>query len=174
METADRENQRKETPAPSRQAADTMTISAQLVSFNRCMALERVGGDEELLREVVQLFLTEYPELFGQLTRAVEYGDATQVERSAHTLKGSLSTIGAEIAAHNAFMLEVMGRTRQLEGAGDQLRRLSQALSLLCDELARASYVERPRPRRTSLGHPPTRRYTAHRDSAPARHPRSP
>ena len=114
-----------------------MTISAQLVSFNRHMALDRVGGDEELLREVLAIFLTEYPELVGKLEQAVERGDAVLLERSAHTLKGSLSTIGAEIAAHNAFLLEVMGRAGQLEGAGEQLRQLGESLSTLREELAR-------------------------------------
>ena len=123
---------------PVDKRTEGMKISAQLVSFNRYMALDRVGGDEELLREVVQLFLGEYPELLAEIEQAVTKSDALRLERAAHTLKGSLSTIGAEIAARDALQLEVMGRTHQLEGAAGQLVRLNQALSDLCTELERA------------------------------------
>jgi HPt (histidine-containing phosphotransfer) domain-containing protein len=96
-----------------------------------------VGGDEELLREVLQLFLSEYPNLFDDVQRAVEQSNASSLERAAHTLKGSLSTIGAEFAAQTALSLELMGRTGQLDGASEQLGNLNMALTRLATELRR-------------------------------------
>jgi HPt (histidine-containing phosphotransfer) domain-containing protein len=121
----------------ARSDARNMGISVQLLDFNRYVALDRVGGDEELLREVLQLFLSEYPNLFDDVQRAVEQSNASSLERAAHTLKGSLSTIGAEFAAQTALSLELMGRTGQLDGASEQLGNLNMALTRLATELHR-------------------------------------
>jgi HPt (histidine-containing phosphotransfer) domain-containing protein len=121
----------------ARSDARNMGISVQLLDFNRYVALDRVGGDEELLREVLQLFLSEYPNLFDDVQRAVEQSNANSLERAAHTLKGSLSTIGAEIAAQTALSLELMGRTGELDGASEQLGNLNMALTRLATELHR-------------------------------------
>jgi HPt (histidine-containing phosphotransfer) domain-containing protein len=121
----------------ARSDARNMGISVQLLDFNRYVALDRVGGDEELLREVLELFLSEYPNLLEDVQRAVQQSNAKSLERAAHTLKGSLSTIGAEIAAQTALSLELMGRTGQLDGACEQLGNLDMALRRLATELHR-------------------------------------
>jgi HPt (histidine-containing phosphotransfer) domain-containing protein len=112
-----------------------MAFTAQLMSFNRHLALDRVGGDEDLLKEVLQLFLEECPQLMAQVNQAVETGDPRRVEQSAHTLKGSLSTIGAELGASKAQTLESMGRSRDLEGCRQALEQLHQSVNRLCTEL---------------------------------------
>jgi HPt (histidine-containing phosphotransfer) domain-containing protein len=110
-------------------------MSAHLPDFNRLAALDRVGGDEELLREVVELFLVEHPHLMRDVEDAVQHKDAARLERAAHTLKGSLSTIGAEGAARAALQLEIAGRSGQIDGVGPQLEQLGQALGRLCGQL---------------------------------------
>ena len=112
-----------------------MGFAAQMLSFNRHLALDRVGGDEVLLKEVVQLFLIEYPQLLQQIEQGVNESDAGLLERSAHSLKGSLGTIGAEIAANSAFALELMGRTRNLDGAPERLAQLQSSVGRLHLEL---------------------------------------
>jgi HPt (histidine-containing phosphotransfer) domain-containing protein len=114
-----------------------MDTSLQLVHFNRALALDRVGGDEELLREVAHLFLREYPNMLGQIREAVSSGDARRVMEVAHTLKGSLATIGAENGAQTALILENMGRREELNGSADALVRLEASLSILQTELTR-------------------------------------
>jgi HPt (histidine-containing phosphotransfer) domain-containing protein len=118
-----------------------MGLTAQMLSFNRHMALDRVGGDEDLLKELVELFLVEYPQLLQQIEQGVNEANAGLVERSAHSLKGSLSTIGAEIAANSALALELMGRTRNLDGAGERLAELQSSVGRLHLELV--TMVER-------------------------------
>jgi HPt (histidine-containing phosphotransfer) domain-containing protein len=114
---------------------DHISFTAQLMSFNRHIALDRVGGDEELLKEVVEIFLMEYPQLMGMVTEAVGKQDALLLERAAHSLKGSLSTIGAEVAANCALALEMMGRTRKLDGCETVLAELQSSVSQLHLEL---------------------------------------
>jgi HPt (histidine-containing phosphotransfer) domain-containing protein len=112
-----------------------MAFTAQLMSFNRNVALDRVGGDVDLLKEVVEIFLIEYPQLLELVSEAVAKQDAGLLERSAHSLKGSLATIGAELAANRALVLEMMGRNRQMDGSVAALSELQSSIGALHTEL---------------------------------------
>ena len=114
-----------------------MRTSELLHTFNRETALDRVGGDDELLREVVELYLSEYPGLLVQIEGAVRAQDAFRLQHAAHTLKGSLATLGAEAAAHQALELEIMARNENLRGAPATLSRLLDALDGFHGELGR-------------------------------------
>ena len=52
---------------------------------------ERLGGDAALARELVDIFLTEYPKLLQTLRASVETGEAHAIQRAAHQLKGSIA-----------------------------------------------------------------------------------
>jgi HPt (histidine-containing phosphotransfer) domain-containing protein len=103
--------------------------------IDREVALSRVGGDVELLKEIADLFLDDYPKLVAELREAVSAGDATRVERTAHGLKGSVSNFGAQAATNAALSLEKLGRARQLEEAAKVLQTLELALAALRPEL---------------------------------------
>lgn len=111
----------------------------QLAVFNRSLALDRVGGDEDLLREVAQLFLQEYPSLLVQIEEAVARDDAGRVMEAAHTMKGSLATLGAEAGTQIALQLETMGRHRTLDGSRKTCRALAEQLSELECELQKVA-----------------------------------
>src|SRR3954452_14567936 len=102
---------------------------------NREAALDRVGGDEELLAEIAQLFLEDYPRILIEIVTALNAGDAAALEHAAHSLKGSVSNFGAEPARLAAFELEKIGRSRDLSGAPDAYDRLDQIFALLKPEL---------------------------------------
>jgi PAS domain S-box-containing protein len=100
-------------------------------AVNWSAALERVGGDGPLLRELVQMFQEEGPKLLAQLRLAVDRRDAAEVRRLAHTLKGSLTQFGAQPASAAARHLEMLGRDGNLTTAGEAYGRLAQALQRL-------------------------------------------
>jgi HPt (histidine-containing phosphotransfer) domain-containing protein len=52
-------------------------------------------GEADVLGEILNLFLDEVPKKIDSLRRAVTTGDALQVQRIAHSLKGSSGNIGA-------------------------------------------------------------------------------
>jgi HPt (histidine-containing phosphotransfer) domain-containing protein len=110
-----------------KQAADTV--------FDRAVALSRVGGDEELLKEIAVLFLEDYPKSLIELHLAIEAGDARRVERTAHGLKGSVSNFGARPAVDAAMELETLGREQEMAEVEPVLRTLEQALAALRPEL---------------------------------------
>lgn len=111
---------------------DAITSTAVL---DRTVALSRVGGDAELLKEIAQLFLSEYPSMLEQLREALAAGDAKLVERTAHGLKGSVANFGAPAAVEAARMIEVLGRAQQLAEVQQVLRTLELALATLHPEL---------------------------------------
>jgi two-component system sensor histidine kinase/response regulator len=110
-------------------------MTTPVASIDRDVALSAVGGDVELLKEIAALFLREYPKLLAELRDAVARGDAKGVERTAHGLKGSVSTFGTNPAVKIALKLETMGRALELSDAERVLRTLETALASLRPEL---------------------------------------
>jgi CheY-like chemotaxis protein len=76
--------------------------------------LDRVGGDRELLHDMVQLFLEHYPPLLSELRQAVARRDAAAIQRLAHTLKGSVGNFGTQVAYQAALELETLAREGRL------------------------------------------------------------
>jgi HPt (histidine-containing phosphotransfer) domain-containing protein len=100
-------------------------------AFDLAAALERVDHDEDLLAEIAGLFLKDAPEMLAAVAGAVAVGDADAVNRTAHRLKGSILTFGAEHAATLALSLEEAGRNGALANAQADLARLAQAVARL-------------------------------------------
>jgi two-component system, sensor histidine kinase and response regulator len=110
-------------------------MSQGIMNLNRSVALERVGGDEELLREIAGLFLEDYPNLMGQIQQAVNANDAQGLERAAHSLKGSLSNFGSDAAYQASFDLEQIGRSKSLDRAAAALAQLELVMQQVGPEL---------------------------------------
>jgi two-component system sensor histidine kinase/response regulator len=110
-------------------------VASSEAVFDRAVAMSRVGGDAELLKEIALLFLDDYPKSLSELRQAVQVGDARQIERTAHGLKGSVSNFGARPAVDAASELETMGRAQQLIEVEQVLRTLELALAALRPEL---------------------------------------
>jgi len=110
-------------------------VEEQLRFLDEAVALSRVGGDRDLLREIVDLFLVDYPNTLENIRAAVSACDAVALEHHAHSLKGSVSTFGAEQAFEAALALESKGRNHDLSGVEDGLHQLESALQALRPEL---------------------------------------
>jgi HPt (histidine-containing phosphotransfer) domain-containing protein len=99
--------------------------------LNVAEALQRIGGDEELLREIAGLCLEEYPKLLGEIRSAIAARKSKDLEHGAHTMKGVVSNFAAENARQAAFALEMIGRSGDLNDAGTALTELEKALRAL-------------------------------------------
>jgi PAS domain S-box-containing protein len=113
---------------------DEETASPRCV-FNREEALERIEGDEELLNEIVGLYLDDCPEIVFRIEEAVKGEDSESLERAAHNLKGALKNLGADASSEIAEELERCGRERDLGGVKDLYERLKIELEHLKEEL---------------------------------------
>jgi signal transduction histidine kinase/CheY-like chemotaxis protein len=83
--------------------------------------LEVIGGDREALKELVQSFLDEGPDLVNRLRGAVEVNDAEALRRAAHTLKGSATDFGALTLASLCREIEAMGRASEVGAAANKV-----------------------------------------------------
>jgi two-component system, sensor histidine kinase and response regulator len=92
--------------------------------IDRAVILDRVGGDEELLREITAIFMEEYPSLIHEIEVAVHDSDAKRLEKAAHSLKGSVANFGAHRATQAAYRLETLGRRGELGDASVALNDL--------------------------------------------------
>ncbi len=79
--------------------------------------LERLGGDEGLFFEVIDIFLEEAPKSVEGLRAALAVGDSIGTERIAHSMKGELGYLGVEEVSQQARELEESGRNGDLERA---------------------------------------------------------
>jgi two-component system, sensor histidine kinase and response regulator len=104
-------------------------------SWNQAEALGRIEGDEELLHEVCKIFLEESPKLLQKLHDAIAAGDADEVMRAAHSLKGESSYLSASATCQAARQLEEMGRDKDLSGAGATFATLEREVASLHLEL---------------------------------------
>jgi two-component system, sensor histidine kinase and response regulator len=93
---------------------DPTLPTAPRIVWNMGETLERLGGDEKLFHEVIEIFLDDVPKHLASLGRAVAVGDAEAVEGAAHILKGELGYLGISEVSQMARELEEIGRNSDL------------------------------------------------------------
>jgi CheY-like chemotaxis protein/HPt (histidine-containing phosphotransfer) domain-containing protein len=99
--------------------------------FNEKMLLDRLDGDKELFREILQTFLQDAPLQIEKLKQALEEGDLSQTEKQAHSLKGAAMNIGGIALQAVAFDLEVSGKNRDLNQARPLMQKLNKEFESL-------------------------------------------
>lgn len=99
--------------------------------WNRSAALKNIGGDENLLNEIIQVFLAEFPALLSQIEQAICVNHSGLLELAAHNLKGQLGYLGAPDARETAHKLEAAARNGKLEGAIELLAEMQRQLAEL-------------------------------------------
>jgi CheY-like chemotaxis protein len=121
-------------PGPARATAPAAEAAPEVLDPKQ--ALKRVGGDAELLRELVGLFNADCPHLRAEIRQAVAAGDAPKLKRATHTLKGAVSNFGARLTVAAAERLEALGKKGDLTGAGEAAAVLEGELERLLPALA--------------------------------------
>ena len=109
--------------------------------FDRDWMLAQIGGDEDLMHEVIQIFIDSFDELHGEILAAVESGEPTRVREAAHAAKGAVGNFGAAEVVAAALALENAGKVADQAHFGklcSQLSPLMQQLrKVLEEELAK-------------------------------------
>jgi CheY-like chemotaxis protein/HPt (histidine-containing phosphotransfer) domain-containing protein len=123
-----------EPPAPT-PGASAPGEPAAGAGFDFSAALSYVGGDRALLDELLGIFAEDAPMRMDAIRMAIAGGDAQQLMREAHTLKGALKVLGAAAAAGLALHLENLGRDGDLSRAREAGAALERAMDRLNQEL---------------------------------------
>lgn len=85
---------------------------------------DRLGDDEELVADVIRLYLEDYPQRLDAIAAAIEARDFARVRAEAHTLKGSASSLAGGRVAEAARRLEEIAATGDAALAGQRLASL--------------------------------------------------
>lgn len=99
------------------------------------IALARVGGQMDLLKEIAVLFLDDCPRSLGEIHSAFQSGNAKDLEHAAHSLKGSVCNFGAPGVFAAAAELERRGRSGDITGAAELIAVVEERLGILGREL---------------------------------------
>ncbi len=123
-----------DSPEPAEGAAGA---PADINVFNREELFERLGDDEELVAEIVEIFLDDAPKQIAAIEAAVAAGDGTTIRDRAHALKGASANMGAAELRGKAEQMEMAGRDGRLDETAGLLDGIRESFARLREVLAR-------------------------------------
>jgi signal transduction histidine kinase/HPt (histidine-containing phosphotransfer) domain-containing protein/ActR/RegA family two-component response regulator len=104
-------------PATAVDSGDTYQRRGDSLNAGLDTVLQRVGGDEKLLRQMIRTFLRETPARLAVIQKALVRKNGADLSASAHALKGSVSIFGALRAAQHTQSLQDLGRMGDFQEA---------------------------------------------------------
>ena len=98
-------------------------------------ALKLLSGDEDLLWEVIDIFLNEAPKALLGLREALADRNGEAVQRIAHSLKSEMSYLGLATVQNQAHALEEAGKGLDFQAAKGLVERLEIEIPLISDSI---------------------------------------
>jgi len=93
--------------------------------------LDRLDGNEDLVREIIEVFLKDIPLQMEKLKEDLQNGDTAVIQRQAHTIKGAAANINAELLRQAAWEVEMAAK----EGNREKARTLVPTLKKRFEDL---------------------------------------
>jgi two-component system, sensor histidine kinase and response regulator len=85
--------------------------------FDPARMFHNIGSDQALFTQLIELFLDQHQAMLGHIKEGLIKSDAMEVERAAHTLKGTAGNLCAAQVAAAASRLEAVGHLNRLQDA---------------------------------------------------------
>ncbi|KAA3617733.1 MAG: hypothetical protein D8M58_00745 [Calditrichaeota bacterium] len=99
-------------------------MSGKLIDYQE--ALDRLGGDEEFLNELLQELLIQIDQNFDEIKKAIENKNYDELKSISHSLKGASANLNVTRMANHFLTLEDLGTANSIEGASDILHLVGQ------------------------------------------------
>ncbi|MBV9574070.1 MAG: response regulator, partial [Acidobacteriales bacterium] len=109
-------------------------------AWNKSEIVSRLGGDEDLLDQLIRIFIEESPNLMKTLRQSISSADSHGMMRAAHTLKGEIGCLGGDRLVSLAQQLETIGERKDLDGAATVFENLQRELEAFTLMLEQESY----------------------------------
>ena len=90
-------------------------------------ALEVVGGDRELLGEILEAIVEECPQQFASLEKSISEKDSATARRAAHTILGNMRAISAEEAMDKAGVVEALAKDSKFDEIAEPVEALRES-----------------------------------------------
>jgi HPt (histidine-containing phosphotransfer) domain-containing protein len=94
---------------------------------------DRLAGKVDLVDQLIDLLLCEYPHQRESIARHIAAADGPSLREVAHRLKGQLQTLGVDRAAEEALLIEEMGRREDLTRATVALQALDAQMQCFAE-----------------------------------------
>jgi HPt (histidine-containing phosphotransfer) domain-containing protein len=99
--------------------------------FDVGAVLDSLEGDSELLRDIVVIFLGQFPKHMEKIREAISNRDPDLLQRASHALKGAAANLLAQGVVQAASKLEEIGRAGSISGSKKALASLDSELAKL-------------------------------------------
>jgi HPt (histidine-containing phosphotransfer) domain-containing protein len=106
------------------------------VTVDKAALLARVGGREDRLRTIVQVFVNESAGLMSRIENAIHSDDGPGLKLAAHSLKGAVGIFSVPRIVTLAQSLESLGQAGDFREATDAGNRLAEEIRKLHAALA--------------------------------------
>jgi CheY-like chemotaxis protein len=118
-------------------APGTKPSSGAAPAWDRAALVERLMGDEELAATIAEGFLGDLPRQLDALSAALSAGDAGEVTRLAHGIKGASVNVGADSLGELAHAIEVAARLADLATAAQRFELVGPTFDRVRGEMDR-------------------------------------
>jgi PAS domain S-box-containing protein len=111
-------------------AASARRLAARSVLDEKALMLQ-VGGDMSLLRQLITIFLDDFPLALARIQKAIRARDAGALMKATHAFRGSVSIFAAPAAVGAAVKLETLAREGKLPAAESAFAALKKEMGRL-------------------------------------------
>jgi two-component system sensor histidine kinase/response regulator len=115
--------------------AASAALAPELPVLNTEALREQVAYDDELLIELIDLYIGERSKQSSEMQEALASGDYNRLSRVAHTIKGSLGSLHAPAAHATANALEMAARESDVAQCQDFLAAFEKQLDAVEEQL---------------------------------------
>ena len=106
------------------------------------MRLVDRGMDEQIVREIVPMFLSDKKMRLARLAEAIESSNAEEARMHAHAIKGGSGNIGAMRLSNAAFALEQKASHQDLSDAAELLERIETEFAEVESLISKPEWIE--------------------------------
>jgi len=92
--------------------------------FDKTILLEKIGGDEAICAEILQVFIADIPLRIKEIEEALAQNDLPTLKRGAHTIKGASGNVGALKLQAIALQLETAAGAGVTSSAREMLNNI--------------------------------------------------
>jgi HPt (histidine-containing phosphotransfer) domain-containing protein len=96
----------------------------RLPPINKEEALARIGGEEEFLNELLEIYRNEFQKRSAELKKAISEKDFQTIREDGHSLKGASANLSLPALRETALETEMAGKNQDLEAARKALKKL--------------------------------------------------
>jgi HPt (histidine-containing phosphotransfer) domain-containing protein len=106
--------------------------------WQREKALQRLAGNQALLKRVVEMFIEQIDEKYLTLTTALSNKEQEEVRFISHAIKGVSGDVGAELLLHKASSIEILSASDNWDEIEVQVNALAEVINATKSEMVAA------------------------------------